>query len=96
MKKLLLFIVLGFILSGCASSVPGVKIADIDFDNAVTPEGEKLYCKKEAVTGTHRKTMTCLTKAEMAATSKNSGLYYWNRMRSTPQMAVPTIRSGGR
>ena len=90
MKKSLLFLVLGFILSGCASSTPRVKIADIDFDNAVTPEGEKLYCKKETITGTHRKTMTCLTKAEMDDGRKSSD-FYITRMRASPD-----VGDGGR
>ena len=75
-----------FVVSGCASSSEQgqgrVKMADIDFDNVQTPEGEKLYCKKEMVTGTHRKTMTCLTKAEMDDGRRNSDIYMM-KMRGT-------------
>ena len=89
MKESLLFLCLIFILSGCASagnaSGPArIKIADIDFDNVVTPEGEKLYCKKETVTGTHRKTMTCLTKAEMDDGRRDSEMYMM-RMKASPE-----------
>jgi len=66
MRSLLLILSALFILSACAgSSTPKVKQSSIDWDNVATPEGEKLYCKKEYKTGTHIKTMTCLTKAEM-------------------------------
>ena len=89
MSKLLPFLFLILILGGCASSESTgdktrLKIADIDFDNVVTPEGEKLYCKKETITGTHRKTMTCLTKAEIDAGRKGSGLFM-SRMKATPE-----------
>ena len=87
------FLMLFFILGGCAStdtnSKSRVKIADIDFDNVVTPEGEKLYCKKETITGTHRKTMTCLTKAEMDEGRRDSEMYM-GRMKASPD-----VGSGG-
>lgn len=94
MKKSLISIFLIIILSGCVSSQSTgdktrLRIADIDFDNVVTPEGEKLYCKKETVTGTHRKTMTCLTKAEMDAGRRGSDLYMI-RMKGSPE-----VGSGG-
>jgi len=87
MKKSLLMLSVILVLSGCAGSTNSkrVKMADIDFDNVVTPEGEKLYCKKEMITGTHRKTMTCLTKAEMESISRNSD-FFMMKMGSTPQV----------
>jgi len=85
MRKSLLVILLFSVLGGCASSQNRLKVADIDFDNVVTPEGEKLYCKKETITGTHRKTMTCLTKAEMEDGRRNSDMYI-TRMKATPEV----------
>lgn len=91
MKKSLFTMFLILLLSSCASSSnqTRLKIADIDFDNVVTPEGEKLYCKKETITGTHRKTMTCLTKAEMDQGRRDSEMYMI-RMKGTPD-----VGSGG-
>jgi len=90
MNKSLLIMFLIFVLGGCASTESTgnktrLKIADIDFDNVVTPEGEKLYCKKETITGTHRKTMTCLTKAEIDAGRRDSDMYM-TRMKATPEV----------
>ena len=95
MNKLLQILFLILILGGCASSESTggktrLKISDIDWDNVVTPEGEKLYCRKEMITGTHRKTMTCLTKAEMDTGRKNSDLYM-TKMKATPEAGI----SGG-
>lgn len=91
MNKVLLGVILFSILSGCAGSSDSkrLKIADIDFDNVTTPEGEKLYCKKETITGTHRKTMTCLTKAEMDDGRRDSETYML-RMKASPE-----VGSGG-
>jgi hypothetical protein len=91
MNKVLLGVILLSILSGCAGSSDSkrVKIADIDFDNVTTPEGEKLYCKKEMITGTHRKTITCLTKAEMDEGRRGSDAYI------TKMRASPEVGSGG-
>jgi hypothetical protein len=50
-----------FIFSGCANSQPKIDIADVNLDNAITEDGEKLYCTRGRVTGTHLKTTTCLT-----------------------------------
>ena len=92
MSKLLQILFLLLILGGCASSESTsdktrIRMADIDFDNVVTPEGEKLYCKKEMITGTHRKTMTCLTKAEMDAGRRNSDSYM-TRMKASPEAGI--------
>ena len=46
--------------------------AGIDYNNVQTPEGEKLYCKKERITGSHRPRMTCQTMAQKKAHNKNS------------------------
>ena len=44
--------------------------AGIDYNNVQTPEGEKLYCKKEKTTGSHRPHMTCQTMAQKEAEKK--------------------------
>ena len=72
MKSSLLMILAVFICSACASSEPEINVNDLDLDNAVTENGEKLYCKSERITGSHRKTTTCLTKAEKEAARRNS------------------------
>ena len=73
-----------FICSACASSEPKTDVNELDLDNAVTENGEKLYCTRERVTGTHRVTTTCLTKAEKAAARRNSEDYL-NRVQRTAQ-----------
>ena len=45
--------------------------AGIDYNNVQTPEGEKLYCKREKVTGSHRPHMTCQTLAQNEADRRN-------------------------
>ena len=86
MKKLLLMIVAVFIFSACASNEPKrTDVRDLDLDNAVTENGEKLYCKRESATGSHLKTTTCLTKAEKDAARKNSEELV-NRMKRTPEL----------
>ena len=45
--------------------------AGIDYNNVQTPEGEKLYCKKEKTTGSHRPHMTCQTVAQKQAQRRN-------------------------
>jgi len=72
MKSSLLMILAVFICSACASSEPKIDVNDLDLDNAVTENDEKLYCKRERITGSHRKTTTCLTKAEKEAARRNS------------------------
>ena len=72
MKSSLLMILAVFICSACASSEPKTDVNDLDLDNAVTENGERLYCKRERVTGTHRVTTTCLTEAEKVAARRNS------------------------
>jgi hypothetical protein len=49
--------------------------AGIDYNNVQTPEGEKLYCKKETITGSHRPHMTCQTMAQKEAHRRNSDRY---------------------
>ena len=75
MKSTLLMILAVFICSACASSEPKTDVNDLDLDNAVTENGERLYCKRERVTGTHRVTTTCLTEAEKSSgTTKFRGI----------------------
>ena len=87
MKRALLVVLLLSVITGCASSSnhEKVKLVDLDLDNAVTPEGEKLYCKKEKITGSHRKTTTCMTLAEKEVARKNSDLYI-HRLKSAPEV----------
>ena len=86
MKKIVLIISTLIILSACAgtTSKPKIKQSSIDWDNVATPEGEKLYCKKEFKTGTHIKTMTCLTKAEMDD-SRETSTGFVGRIKGTAQ-----------
>ena len=72
MKKLLLMIAVVFIFSACASSEPKTDIRDINLDNAVTENGEKLICRRERVTGTRLRTTTCLTQAQRDAMQRDS------------------------
>ena len=85
MKSTLLMILAVFICSACASSEPKTGVNDLDLDNAVTENGERLYCKRERVTGTHRVTTTCLTEAEKEAARRNSADY----LRRTQRTAQP-------
>lgn len=62
-------------ISSCASSIPKTDSSKIDYDNAVTADGEKLICKSERVTGSHMKTKTCMTKAEKAQARKESEMF---------------------
>ena len=85
MKKSLLIISAVFIISGCASSESKIKridITEINLDNAFTENGEKLYCKRESVTGSHLKTTTCLTKAQKDAARRNTEDYVGRLKRS--------------
>ena len=54
--------------------------AGIDYDNVQTPEGEKLYCKKETTTGSHRPHMTCQTMAQKEAHRRNSDKNWYKIM----------------
>ena len=87
MKSSLLMILAVFICSACASSEPKTVVNDLDLDNAVTENGERLYCKRERVTGTHRVTTTCLTEAEKEAARRNSEDYL-RRVQRTRQPKV--------
>jgi len=49
------------------------------------PEEERVYCRRERITGSHRKTKTCLTKAEMEASRKASRDYV-DRLKMTPEL----------
>lgn len=88
MKKAILIVLLMvtaiFNFSGCASSQQKIDIADVNLDNAATKDGEKLYCTREQVTGTHLKTTTCLTRAEKAAGRRDSEDYV-NRLKRMPE-----------
>ncbi len=87
MKKSLLIISAVFIINGCASSEPKLEkidVRDINLDNAVTENGEKLYCTRESVTGTHMKTTTCLTKAQKDSARRDSEEYV-NRLKRSPE-----------
>ena len=81
---IVLLILAVFICSACASSEPKTDVNDLDLDNAVTENGERLYCKRERVKGTHRVTTTCLTEAEKVAARRNSEEYL-NRTQRTAQ-----------
>ena len=71
----------GIILTGQAIDNKSYhEIADIDYDNVQTPEGEKLYCKKETMTGSHRPHMTCQTMAQKEAHRRNSDKYWYKIM----------------
>ncbi|MCF6225758.1 MAG: hypothetical protein L3J22_05565 [Xanthomonadales bacterium] len=85
MKNVLLTIFATLILSSCASSTPKVKQSTVDFDNAVTAEGEELICVSEKITGTRIKTKTCMTKAEKEAARKDSEEFV-NRLKRTPEL----------
>ena len=93
MKKLLLMIVAVFIFSACASNEPKTNVRDLDLDNAVTEDGEKLYCKREIITGSHMKTTTCLTKAERDTARKNSEESI-NRLKRAPELKSSEPRGG--
>ena len=68
----------GIILTGQAIDNKSYhEIADIDYDNVQTPEGEKLYCRKETITGNHIPIMTCQTKAQKEAHRKNRDGWKW-------------------
>ena len=54
--------------------------AGIDYNNVQTPEGEKLYCKKEKTTGSHRPHMTCQTMAQKEAHRRNSDKFWYKTM----------------
>lgn len=88
MKKPLLIVTLLvtaiFNFGGCANSQQKINIADVNLDNAVTEDGERLYCTREQVTGTHLKTTTCLTKAEKDAARRDSEAYV-NRLKRMPE-----------
>ena len=90
MKSSLLMILAVFICSACASSEPKTDENDLDLDNAVTENGEKLYCRRERVTGSHRVTITCLTEAEKVAARRNSEDY----LRRTQRTAQPKNSEG--
>ena len=85
MKSSLLMILAVFICSACASSEPRPNVNDLDLDNAVAENGEKLYCKRERITGSHRKTTTCLTKAEKDRARRDSEDMV-NRMKMAPEL----------
>ena len=84
MKKSLLMLLTVFVCSACASSEPKIDIRDVNLDNAVTENGEKLYCKRETITGSHMKTTTCLTKAQKEMAERDSEEYV-NRLKRTPE-----------
>lgn len=84
MKKSLLTVSAVLIFSGCASSQPKVDIASINLDNAVNEDGEKLYCTREAITGSHMKTTTCLTQAQKDAARRDSDAYV-TKLKLTPE-----------
>ena len=84
MKKALLMIAVVFIFSACASSEPKTDIRDINLDNAVAESGEKLYCKREKITGSHMKTTTCLTKAQKDAAKRDSEAFV-NKLKRSAQ-----------
>ena len=74
-----------FFFSACASTnEPSVDVRDVNLDNAVTENGEKLYCKRESVTGSHMKTTTCLTKAQKEAARRDSESYV-NDLKRMPE-----------
>ncbi|MCF6263414.1 MAG: hypothetical protein L3J24_07510 [Xanthomonadales bacterium] len=85
MKNVLLTIFATLILSSCASSTPKTKQSSVDFDNAVTQDGEKLICVSEKMTGTRIKTKTCMTRAEKEAARKDSEEFV-NRLKRTPEL----------
>jgi len=85
MRNSLLMILAVFIVSACATSEPKTDVRDLDLDNAVTENGEKLYCKREKVTGTHLRTTTCLTKAEKERADRDSKQYV-NKLKRTPEL----------
>jgi PhoPQ-activated pathogenicity-related protein len=87
MKKLLLMIAVVFIFSACASSEPKTDIRDVNLDNAVAENGDKLYCRRERVTGTRMKTTTCLTKAQKDAAQRASEDYV-NKLKRSPQHSL--------
>lgn len=84
MRKIIFIVSAALILSACATSEPKTDITDLNLKTAQTEDGEKLYCKREAVTGTHIKTTTCLTKAEKDAAERNSEDYV-NRLKRSPE-----------
>jgi len=84
MKKSILIISAALIISGCASNEPRTDVRDLDLDNVVATNGEKLYCKRESVTGSHMKTTTCLTKAEKEAARRDSEAYV-NDLKRMPE-----------
>lgn len=73
-----------FVFSGCANSPPKTKITSVNLDNAITDDGEKLFCTREYVTGTHIKTTTCLTQAQKDAARRDSEAYV-NRIKRSPE-----------
>ena len=78
-----------FIFSACASSEPKTDVRDLDLDNAVTENGEKLYCKRESITGSHMKTTTCLTQAQKEKAERDSEAYV-NKLKRTPEFKGET------
>ena len=54
--------------------------AGIDYNNVQTPEGEKLYCKREKGTGSHTPHMTCQTMAQKEAHRRNSDKNWYKIM----------------
>ena len=75
MLKVSLILSAALIISSCASSIPKPNASDIDFDNVVTKDGEKLICKSERITGSHIKTKTCMTAAEIAKAKRDSEMF---------------------
>lgn len=84
MKKIFLILFAALILSSCAPSTPKIKQSSVDFDNAVTEDGEKLICVSEYKTGSHIKTKTCMTQAEKDAARINSEEFV-NKLKRTPE-----------
>ena len=74
------------LITSCASSNPKPESAKIDYDNVVTADGEKLICKSERVTGTHLKTITCMTIAQKAQARKDSEMFLDKMRRATKQV----------
>jgi hypothetical protein len=85
MKKSLLMLLTVIVCSACASGEPRVDIRDVNLDNAVTENGEKLYCKREKITGSHMKTTTCLTKKQKEVAEQASKAYV-NRLKRSPEL----------
>jgi hypothetical protein len=100
MRKLLLILSTVFIVSSCASSKPepaapgvgadGVALAENTeaVEGAETAEGEKLICKRERITGSHRYTKTCLTQ-EQTDKAKRDSRAYIERLKRTAQPGIP-------